>query len=176
MCHSKEGGAQKSLLLIRVSYSKNCSNKCLYTKSLISLLPQPTKTNLLVEQRERKIYYRKTEKCDCKKLYEGDEDFLIRIGGSFDLKNQTRSVHLISYSLLLEFTLHFMHNGQTMNSFYHAHFANCQFKFGMEESQIMTLVCWKKAVGIFWQDILKLNINKMYTCDNCGSLPSTFGD
>ena len=126
-----------------------------------------------VRQRERKIYYRKTEKCDCKKLYEGDEDFLIRIGGSFDLKNQTRSVHLISYSLLLEFTLHFLHNGQTMNSFYHAHFAKCKFKFGMEESQIMTLVCWKKAVGIFWQDILKLDINKMYTCDNCGSLPST---
>ena len=43
----------------------------------------------------------------------------------------------------------------------------------MEENQIMTLVCWKKAVGIFWQDILKLDINKMYTCDNCGSLPST---
>ena len=49
VCHSKEGGAQKSLLLIRVSYSKNCSNKCLYTKSLISLLPQPTKTKLLLE-------------------------------------------------------------------------------------------------------------------------------
>ena len=60
-----------------------------------------------------------------------------------------------------------------MNSFYQAHFAKCQIKFGMEESQIMTLVCWKKAVGIFWQDILKLDINKMYTCDNCGSLPST---
>ena len=31
----------------------------------------------------------------------------------------------------------------------------------------------EKVVGIFWQDILKLDINKMYTCDNCGSLPST---
>ena len=105
------------------------------------------------------LYYRKTEKCDCKKLYEGDEDFLLRIGGSFDLKNQTRSVHLISYSLLLEFTLHFLHNGQTMNSFYHAHFAKCQFKFGMEENQIMTLVCRKKATVPVPEGLLLLMSN-----------------
>ena len=127
----------------------------------------------LVRQKERKIYYRKTENCDCIKLYEGDEDFLIRIGGSGELKNQTKSVHLISYSLLLDFTLQFLHNGQTMSSFYHAHSAKCKFKFGMEQSNIMTLFSWKKAVQIFWQEVLKLDLKKMFNCENCGNLPST---
>ena len=126
-----------------------------------------------VRQKERTIYYRKTETCDCIKLYEGDEDFLIRIGGSGESKHQTKSVHLISYSLLLDFTLQFLHNGQTMNSFYHAHSAKCKFKFGMEESNIMTLNSWKKAVQIFWQEVLKLDLKKLFTCENCGNLPST---
>ena len=128
-----------------------------------------------VKQRERKIFYRKTDKCTCKKLYEGDEDFLIRVGGSHEpgTRARARPVHLISYSLLLDFTLQFLHNGQTINSFYHAHVAKSKLKFGIEESQIMTLVSWKYAVRIFWQEVLKLDLKKMYTCDNCGNLPST---
>ena len=32
------------------------------------------------KQRERKVYFRKAVKCDCKLLYEGDENFLVRVG------------------------------------------------------------------------------------------------
>ena len=64
------------------------------------------------------MFYRKTDqgKCDCKLIYEGDEDFILRIGGSSEVKNKNRSVHLITYSLLFDFTLDFFENGTTTRS------------------------------------------------------------
>ena len=41
-------------------------------------------------------------------MYEGDEDFILRIGGSNEVKNKNRSIHLITYSLLFDFTLDFL--------------------------------------------------------------------
>ena len=35
------------------------------------------------------------------------------------------------------------------------------------------LFSWKKAVQIFWQEVLKLDLKKLFTCENCGNLPST---
>ena len=57
------------------------------------------------KQRERKVYFRKVVKCDCKLLYEGDEDFLVRVGGSKQTKYHVRAVSLVSYGLLIEFLL-----------------------------------------------------------------------
>ena len=54
-----------------------------------------------VTKKDRKVYFRKTEneKCDCRLHYKGDEDFLLRIGGSTEAKNHTKTVSLVSYGL-----------------------------------------------------------------------------
>ena len=51
-------------------------------------------------------------------MYEGEEDFMVRIGGSTDKRSKNRPVTLISYGLLIDFTLDFMQNCQTISGFY----------------------------------------------------------
>ena len=60
----------------------------------------------LVMKIARKIYFRKTaeESCDCKLMYEGKDDFLLRIGGSVQTKN-ARNASLVSYGLLMFYTI-----------------------------------------------------------------------
>ena len=58
-------------------------------------------------------------------MYEGDEDFILRIGGSSEVKNKNRSIHLITYSLLFDFTLDFFENGTTITGFYKTYHAKC---------------------------------------------------
>ena len=132
--------------------------------------------NTFVRPRERKVYFRKTmdEKCDCHLLYEGEEDFLLRVGGSsLQQYNKSRSVSLISYGLLTDFTLDFMENGQSIKGFYKAYLAKCKMMFGMKSSDVINMRSWQEAVRVFWKDILKLDMKKNFTCDNCGNLPPT---
>ena len=126
-----------------------------------------------VKQRERKVYFRKAVKCDCKLLYEGDEDFLVRVGGSKQTKYHVRAVSLVSYGLLIDFTFDFMENGQTINGFYNSYKAKCEKKFGMKSDDSISLKSWKLAVHIFWRDILKLDLLKSFSCDSCGDRPPT---
>ena len=91
------------------------------------------------KQRERKVYFRKVVKCDCKLLYEGDENFLVRVGGSKQTKYHVRAVSLVSYGLLIDFTFDFMENGQTINGFYNSYKAKCEKKFGMKSDDIISL-------------------------------------
>ena len=128
-----------------------------------------------VRPKERKVFFRKTvdEKCPCQLLYEGEEDFILRIGGSNKVKGQNRSVSLISYGLLTDFTLDFMENGQSISGFYNAYLAKCKMKFGMKSSDMISLVSWKKAVNVFWKEVLKLDMKKSFSCENCGNLPAT---
>ena len=128
-----------------------------------------------VTKKDRKVYFRKTENetCDCRLLYKGDEDFLLRIGGSTEAKNHTKTVSLVSYGLLMDFTLEFMEHGQTITGFHKAYQAKCIRKFGRCIDELISLITWKRAVSEFWKDILKLDIKKSFTCQNCGSLPPT---
>ena len=121
------------------------------------------------------MFYRKTDqgKCDCKLMYEGDEDFILRIGGSSEVKNKNRSVHLITYSLLFDFTLDFFENGTTITGFYKTYHAKCKLNYGMAADNIITLDSWKMAVRIFWKEILKVDMCKSFLCQNCGNLPPT---
>ena len=64
-------------------------------------------------------------------MYEGDEDFILRIGGSSEVKNKNRSVHLITYSLLFDFTLDFFENGKTITGFYKTYHEKCKLRYGM---------------------------------------------
>ena len=128
-----------------------------------------------VKKQERNVFYRKTDqgKCDCKLMYEGDEDFILRIGGSSEVKNKNRSIHLITYSLLFDFTLDFFENGTTITGFYKTYHAKCKLKYGMAADNIITLDSWKMAVRIFWKEILKVDMCKSFLCQNCGNLPPT---
>ena len=128
-----------------------------------------------VENKVRKVYYRKTakEKCLCKLLYNGDEDYLMRIGGSIREKCRNKTVSLISYNLLIDFTLDFMENGQTITGFYNLFKAKCIRKYAMKSEEIIDLKAWKSAVEKFWIDVIKLNLKKSFTCDECGILPPT---
>ena len=127
-----------------------------------------------VRKKDRKVFFRKTDqqKCDCQLMYQGDQDFLLRIGGSTERK-LFKSVTLISYGLLTDFTLDFMENGTTMTGFHKAYSAKCKMKYGMPSSEVISLTSWKKAVGVFWKDILTLDMVKNFTCGKCGDLPST---
>ena len=80
-------------------------------------------------------------------------------------KLQVRAVSLISYDLLIDFTLE---NEQTINGFYNAYKAKCEKEFGMKSDDVITLNSWKLAVQVFWRDILKLDLLKSFSCDSCG--------
>ena len=108
-----------------------------------------------------------------KQLYEGDEDFLVRLVGSKQTKYHVRAVSLVSYGLLINFAFDFMENGQTINGFYNSYKAKCEKKFGMKSDDIISLKSWKLAVHIFWRDILKLDLLKSFSCDSCGDRPPT---
>jgi hypothetical protein len=86
-----------------------------------------------VTDKTRKVYYRIAAGCDCKLMYEGEEDFMVRIGGSTDKKYKNRPVTLISYGLLIDFTLAFMENGQTISGFFKLYKSQNRRKYGMEE-------------------------------------------
>ena len=130
---------------------------------------------IFVKKKERKVFFRKTDqgKCDCKLPYQGDEDFILRIGGSTEKKAPNRCVSLFSYGLLTDFTLDFLENGQTITGFHKTYVAKCKKKYGMEEEDIVTLDSWKEAVRRFWLDILKLDMKKSFSCETCGDLPPT---
>ena len=117
------------------------------------------------------MYYRRTadDKCDCKLLYQGDEDYLLRIGGSCEEKNKTKSVTLISYGLLIDFTLDFMENGKTITGFHKLYVAKCKRKYGMKNEDIISLTAWKTAVSMFWRDLIDLDTNMTFTCNSCGN-------
>ena len=106
-----------------------------------------------VTKKERKVFFRCTqgEKCKCKLFYEGEDDFLLRIGGS--IKHKTRTVHLVSYSLLIQYTISFMETGQSIRGFHRSHKAKCKLVFGMKEDEIINLKAWQKAVNRFWLEV-----------------------
>ena len=89
------------------------------------------------------------------------------------MRNKNRSVHLITYSLLFDFTLDFFENGTTITGFYKTYHAKCKLKYGMSADNIITLDSWKMAVRIFWKEILKVDMCKSFLCQNCGNLPPT---
>ena len=89
------------------------------------------------------------------------------------MKNKNRSIHLITYSLLFDFTLDFFENGTTITGFYKTYHAKCKLKYGMAADNIITLDSWKMAVRIFWKEILKVDMCKSFLCQNCGNLPPT---
>ena len=78
-------------------------------------------------------------------------------------KLPVRAVSLISYDLLIDFTLE---NEQTINGFYNAYKAKCEKEFGMKSDDVITLNSWKLAVQVFWRDILKLDLLKSFSCDS----------
>ena len=43
----------------------------------------------------------------------------------------------------------------------------------MEEENMISMTSWKKAVSIFWSDVVKLDLKQSFTCSKCGPLPST---
>ena len=79
-------------------------------------------------------------------------------------KLPVRAVSLISYDLLIDFTLE---NEQTINGFYNAYKAKCEKEFVIKYD-VITLNSWKLAVQVFWWDILKLDLLKSFSCDSCG--------
>ena len=85
-------------------------------------------------------------------------------------KLPVRAVSLISYDLLIDFTLE---NEQTINGFYNAYKAKCEKEFGMKSDDVITLNSWKLAVQVFWRHILKLDLLKSFSCDSCGDRPLT---
>ena len=95
---------------------------------------------------------------------------LIRIGGSAQQK--TRTVNLISYSVLMQYTLSFMETGQSISGFYRTYKAKCQLVFGTKEEDIIDRKAWMRAVNIFWIDILQMNMKESYSCKSCGDFPS----
>ena len=124
-----------------------------------------------VTKKERRVFFRCTEgvKCKCKLFYEGEDDFLLRIGGS--IKHKTRTVNLVSYSLLIEYTISFMETGQSIRGFHRSHKAKCKLVFGMEEEEIIDLKAWQKAVNRFWLEVLEIDMKDTYVCKSCGELP-----
>ena len=106
-------------------------------------------------------------------MYEGNADFMLRVGGSASDNKTNTNVSLISYGLLVDFTLNFMENGQTITGFYNMYKAKCKFKYGMAESEVISMSAWKKAVAIFWTDIIKLDLPQSFICRSCGPLPET---
>ena len=125
-----------------------------------------------VTKNERRVFFRRTkgEKCNCKLIYEGEDDFLLRIGGSIK-RNESRTVHLVSYSLLMQYTISFLETGQSISGFHRSHKSKCNLVFGMKEEEIIPMKAWKKAVNRFWLDVLEMDMKESYICLSCGEQP-----
>ena len=117
---------------------------------------------------ERTIYYRPTVgDCKCYQTWTGASEKLLNIS-----KNQIgKTVHIITYKMLLSYTWNFCKSGSTRHGYYQAHNNRMIFQYGVLQENILPWHIWNTAVTCFWEEILSMNPEKSFVCPDCGPRP-----
>ena len=80
-------------------------------------------------------------------------------------------VHIVSINLLLNYTWTFSKLGGSQIGFLAAYNNRMRYQHEASEEELMPWHVWRRAVKVFWTEVLDLPLEQLLQYENCGPRP-----
>ena len=123
---------------------------------------------------KRTLYYRSTSSgCDCTQIYNGELELLLLVNSSKSCPEKARINNkkyvFVTYDLLMGYTTAWSNRGVTLRAYYDELSDNFLNKW--KKPFILTWTIWRFAVIRFWNEVLEIDMKKVFQCIECRLKP-----
>ena len=103
-------------------------------------------------------------------LNTGEEYFLLNVNNK---GRKGRTIHLVTYNFLLDYTYCFIKTGSTLRGYLAAHNKKLRDQYGADTHELVPFHIFRSAVFLFWEEVLNINPKTGFVCPECGPRPKT---